>query len=107
MDDPENIKELKSQLDDLGFGVKPNCYHCKFRRELGYSAHSKCVALIEKLEGDKKKEADTIIDLLGSTGMLKSDGVKFNQHGVDNGWAIWPSNFDPNWLEKCDFFERK
>lgn len=107
MDDSENIEELKSQLDDLGFGLKPNCYHCKFRRELGYSAHSKCVALTAKLEGEEKKEAENLITLLNSVGAIKTDEVKFNQHGVDNGWAIWPSNFDPNWLEKCDFFERK
>jgi hypothetical protein len=107
MEDPENLKSLKENLDDLGFSEKPNCYHCKFRRELGYSAHSKCVALTDKLEGDEKKEAETMISLLNSVGMVKSDAVKFNQHGVDNGWAIWPNNFDPNWLEKCEFFERK
>jgi hypothetical protein len=28
-------------------------------------------------------------------------GVKFHQHGVNNGWANWPSNLDPTWLEEC------
>lgn len=105
MNDSENLRELKSQLESLGYNDKPNCYECKFRRELGYSSHSKCVVLTDKLEGERKKQVEDLIDLLGSD-LLKSGQIKFNQHGVDNGWASWPSNFDPSWLEKCEFFER-
>ena len=25
--------------------------------------------------------------------------LKFNQHGVKNGWCTWPINFDPIWVE--------
>jgi hypothetical protein len=33
--------------------------------------------------------------------------VKLNEHGVKNGWADWPLNFDPVWVEDCKFFEEK
>lgn len=28
--------------------------------------------------------------------------VKVNPHGLNNGWAYWPFNFDPIWIESCD-----
>lgn len=31
--------------------------------------------------------------------------VKLNPHGVKMGWAYWPLNFDPVWIESCDGFE--
>lgn len=30
------------------------------------------------------------------TGEIK---LKFNQHGVKNGWCTWPINFDPIWVD--------
>jgi hypothetical protein len=31
--------------------------------------------------------------------------IEFAAPGIRNGWAIWPVNFDPTWLERCDGFE--
>jgi hypothetical protein len=30
--------------------------------------------------------------------------VKINEHGIKNGWANWPLDFDPVWVEDCRFF---
>lgn len=39
-------------------------------------------------------EAQSITDKVTGEAMLK-----FNQHGVKNGWCTWPINFDPIWVE--------
>jgi hypothetical protein len=102
--DEENLKELQTDLTNLGF-VKPNCYECKFRQELGWSAHSKCVGW--KKNEDEHFSYHAMVELALATGQIKLDGVKFHQHGIDNGWAQWPNNFDPCWLLECKFFEKK
>ncbi len=30
--------------------------------------------------------------------------IRANDHGIRNGWFVWPVNFDPVWLEHCDGF---
>lgn len=60
---------------------KPNCYKCKFRGTIPGSYHSCCRHL--------------------DSGKLN---IKGNPHGIENGWFIWPVNFDPIWLESCDGF---
>jgi len=34
----------------------------------------------------------------------KEELVQLNPHGVKNGWATWPLDFDPIWVEKCSFY---
>jgi hypothetical protein len=59
----------------------PNCYDCKFRREVPGDAHSSC-----------------------ANGTAE---VTCDQHGKKNGWFNYPWNFDPIWLKTCDGFEPK
>jgi hypothetical protein len=33
--------------------------------------------------------------------------VKLNDHGIKNGWASWPMDFDPIWVEGCIFETKK
>ena len=60
---------------------KPDCYKCKYRREIPGDAHSKCM----------NKKADVV-------GYF---------HGAKQGWFWWPYNFDPTWLVSCNGFEKK
>jgi hypothetical protein len=30
--------------------------------------------------------------------------VKLDPHGVAKGWAAWPIDFDPVWVNECAFF---
>jgi len=30
-----------------------------------------------------------------------SDNVDINLHGAKNGWASWPVDFDPIWINDC------
>lgn len=33
--------------------------------------------------------------------------IVINGHGVRNGWAMYPLNFDPIWIEQCNFYKEK
>ena len=60
---------------------KPNCYDCKHRRPISWDAHSSCANMNCK--------------------------VKWNAYWIQSGWFYHPFNFDPSWLEECDWFEAK
>jgi hypothetical protein len=60
---------------------KPDCYKCKYRKDLIGDAHSSCECKGAKVVGDK--------------------------WGIKNGWFFHPFNFDPVWLESCDSFSPK
>lgn len=83
------------------------CYECKFRSEVMGSAHSSC-RVISQTKSDNYFE----LELLLATHQVNmtSDGedlVKLNPHGVKNGWANWPLNFDPVWVDECKFYTKK
>jgi hypothetical protein len=61
--------------------MKPDCYNCKFRRDIPGDAHSCCSNSKAKVKGDS--------------------------YGKGQGWFLWPFNFDPTWLESCNGFEKK
>jgi len=89
---------------------KPNCYDCKWRGEVAGSAHSSCKhPKCGKLEDNPLLSIMSIIGAVrgGLPPMKTGLKVKFNQHGIDSGWANHPLNFDPVWLEECDGFEKK
>lgn len=100
MEEDSEIKTLKKDLETMGF-EKPNCRSCVFRQELGWSSHSKCGA-VSKLDLSPEN-----IQTINVTGRIKVKEVKFHEHGVNNGWADWPTNFDPCWLEECSLYEPK
>jgi hypothetical protein len=92
-----------------------NCYNCKYRGTVAGSAHSSCKSL-KDVCGDT--ENVSLIELLMSSGSvemtvtdketgLKKPMVSLNDHGVKNGWANWPLNFDPVWVEECLLYNEK
>jgi len=86
---------------------KHNCYNCMFRGTVPGSAHSSCNVL--KYIGEKGTIAESAIALGIAT--IKDehghDAVQLDPHGVRNGWAMWPINFDPIWVNKCMFYINK
>lgn len=79
--------------------VKHNCYTCKHRRNVPGSAHSSCQ--IEDL--DERILTILAIEVARAGGNFKN--IKLNGHGMLNGWAFWPLDFDPVWVEHCNFYE--
>jgi len=56
------------------------CYHCAHKREVPFNAHIQCV----------KPDAD----------------MRGNQHGIANGWFMYPFLYDPTWKEvMCNNYE--
>lgn len=33
--------------------------------------------------------------------------IEADPHGIKSGWFMWPTNFDPIWLNNCDGYEEK
>lgn len=88
----------------------PNCYECKWRREVPGSAHSRCthpsIGPINPMQ-----ELMSIFASVGRVppvvGNTKELAIKGNPRGIAGGWFNWPVNFDPIWLEHCNGFEAK
>lgn len=86
------------------------CYECKHRRDAVGSAHSSCNVISSACTDE---ENPGMIEIMLSSGKyLLTDQnneplVKLDPHGVKNGWAMWPMNFDPVWVEGCLFFKEK
>jgi len=57
------------------------CYTCIFKNTVPGSTHSSC----------SKKNA-----------IINADN-----HGIKNGWANWPWDFDPIWINSCDSYYNK
>jgi hypothetical protein len=88
------------------------CYDCTHRRGVPGSAHSSCHhPLTAAIHADSFA---TLLGLLGSrTGFAFVRGaqsaaeelhIEAVPHGVARGWFLWPVNFDPTWLVRCDGF---
>lgn len=79
---------------------KANCYKCKFRGTVPGDAHSCC-----KYPGNKTGMFDMFDS--GNDKNREKLNIKAAEHGIRSGWFMWPTNFDPTWLENCDGFEEK
>lgn len=83
---------------------KPNCYECKWRRNLAGDCHSRC-------SHPQISQEDEILTplfmILGKVSPLeKRMNVRFDEYGIKMGWAAFPINFDPTWIVTCDGFEK-
>ncbi len=80
--------------------VKPDCYKCKYRGEIPWNAHSRCM-----YPGTKCDSFDMFSN--ENLEMKKKLNIKGNPTGIKGDWFFWPINFDPVWLNRCDGFEEK
>lgn len=76
------------------------CYKCKYRKDLTWSAHSECTY-------PESKDVSPIVAMQYFVIGLLGNCLQGNRHGIEKGWFMWPVNFDPAWLEKCEFYEGK
>jgi hypothetical protein len=92
--------------------MKPDCYECKWRRDIPGSCHSNCQHPL--LAAANENPMLQMLGMFASVGRIPPIqagidklGIKANYHGVKMGWFNFPFNFDPIWLENCDGFEEK
>jgi hypothetical protein len=94
---------------------KPNCYACQFRHSIPGDAHSECRApgssvlrsmdfMVKALAAPPEGDLVVAFDK-GPGGPAMTIG--FDVYGVQQGYAIWPLNFDPLWLKQCTAFSPK
>jgi hypothetical protein len=84
-------------------GSKPkknDCHLCPHSEKVtGSSHHIKCNAMsgaIAMLTAMAVQSGKVQTMTNGKTGEVE---LRFNQHGVKNGWCNWPINFDPIWVD--------
>lgn len=80
-----------------------NCYSCKHKCNVPGDSHISCgqpnirsqamIISIAVLTGNSKVLEDFL-------------NVRFNPHGVQNGWFNYPMNYDPIWMDgQCKLHE--
>lgn len=83
-----------------------NCRECKHSRSIPGDTHLSCVNPLVEHHPDKYISLLCIYRGVRS-GAMKKMNVSCNPHGVNNGWCMWPLNFDPIWIETCVGYEEK
>jgi hypothetical protein len=63
--------------------------------------------VVGESEGSDMFTALVSMMLVGTSEKAKQLGIIINPHGLRMGWASWPINFDPIWIEHCGGFEKK
>lgn len=87
-----------------------DCYNCRFRDKIPGDAHIRCTAIKSVATPEKLVMLELLLSI-GKVELINKETseplVKLNAHGVKRGWAAWPLNFDPCWVEACEFFIKK
>ena len=87
---------------------KPDCYECRYRRQVPGDAHSSCHhPVFEKVHDNPMLSFMSILASAQKESIQirsKTITVKGNPIGIRNGWFNHPINFDPTWLQKCNGF---
>jgi hypothetical protein len=92
--------------------MMPDCYRCKWRRDLVGSAHSRCVhpSIVQVSE----EPLGNMFAMLASVGRVppmvvnpRILNIKADKTGISRGWFNFPWDYDPVWLRNCDGFEAK
>jgi hypothetical protein len=68
-----------------------DCHKCKHSQRIPGDCHLDCQEGLRQCFAREPQEPVTI-------------RVSLNEHGVKNGWAMWPFNFDPIWVDACNCF---
>ncbi len=91
------------------------CYSCQYRGEVPGSAHSCCQHPAVKADAIVNDPAVQLIGVLGRRSghtsvpstASRTLHICAAEQGIRRGWFIWPVNFDPVWLERCDGYAAK
>lgn len=73
----KKVLEMKDLRPEFFTGSN-KCTGCIYKSKVPGSAHSQC--------------------------SKHSAFVNLNNHGVQSGWAFWPYDFDPVWVDSCDSY---
>lgn len=91
-----------------------NCHKCKHHGTNPGTHHLRCrhpkVGASEVTDNPLAKAFAILagVDRCGPTVdpyTAISMGITINEHGFRKGWANWPWNFDPIWINTCNCYE--
>lgn len=89
-----------------------NCSECKYSKTIPGDCHLSCNVInehvgFEKLSSIQKVNLTTIC-VLNKAELFESKNIlEIDTHGFRKGWADWPLNFDPIWINYCKLFQNK
>lgn len=76
------------------------CTNCKYKTYgMSGSHHIGC----NKIEGEKNKFIAAGLLLQG----YRFTKINISEHGIKNGWATWPLDFDSIWIDNCELREEE
>lgn len=90
-----------------------NCQDCIHNKKLTGTHHIACNACPKELEmiilsfnasGVFFRNPTHMVVQNTDTGEEKPL-IDLNPHGVSMGWALWPFNFDPIWVNECLMYQ--
>lgn len=93
-----------------------NCWNCKYKGEVPGSAHICCnhpvveidqlkMIMLLQLAKGIYYENPTHIKLTNKDTEKEHNFIEISEQGFKGGWASYPINFDPTWIEKCMGYE--
>ena len=96
-----------------------NCFTCIHRGTVCGSAHSSCKVFdgketlkfttsLNSMKASMFQHTTNFSELvLTFEGRDEQIPVQdWHEHGIRNGWALFPENFDPVWLKYCLFYSK-
>ena len=81
---------------------KPNCYECEYKRTIPGDSHVQCVH-----PESATPDAQMTFIIGGDRYTSGNLTISAKEIGINQGWFMWPINFDPVWLKKCSGFKSK
>lgn len=85
------------------------CSTCKHAGDVYNSCHASCkhpaVNEIISNSDDLMFLLDGIVNKKKIPYIHMSLKVDIKKQGIEGGWASWPFNFDPMWLDNCTGYE--
>ena len=75
-----------------------DCRSCKFSHPIPGDSHLECMVV---------EHPALRFSMALHPYELPPQFIRLNPHGVENGWAVWPLNFDPIWVDHCAFYLKR
>lgn len=100
------LEDYAKHLEESKIG----CFTCKYMGSVTGSCHKKCNhPSIEPIKPIMLLQMAQGVGSINPT-RLTVNGIpmqKWNKHGIEKGWVIFPMNFDPVWLQYCLMYDKK
>jgi hypothetical protein len=98
MNKEEIIKHLQS--------IKHDCHNCVHCKNVPGSAHKQCTALGNPFKVFMAFKLGTaIVEIKDGDESFEYPVITLNPVGVKGGWANWPIDFDPTWVDNCIMYK--